>query len=328
MYSGVAPGNAVTTSLRPDGLSIEEARMALPTLAVINFTTTLTDNEVRDAIEAVNRQVTEQFAPVWGCGRTLRSHVPNFDAADPDTLAEEPVPADSVLYLTDEQSLQNALGFHDLNTRDLPFGFVFVLDPHDWTTTLSHEALELMLDPTASVFVPGPDPRDATKTVLHSYEACDAVERFGYPIGGIQVSDFVTPSYFTPGEATGHQNDFLGVGVLSFGVTKDSHIGFFDLAAGEFVTFQGEETPVRRANQMRATRHEHPRPARDEARIAEILESYQSRPLRTGASGLPHLRGVTRKARYAGASRSTGMMRNARTRTTPEKPPRSRSVGQ
>src|SRR5262249_48338583 len=155
----------------------------------------------------------------WGSGRTLEFFAPTFDPADQQTLAEEDVPADSVIYLVDEASVPGALGFHDLNTKDLPFGFTFVLDPKDWTTTLSHECLELLLDPTASVLVPGPDPRDGRKTVLHSYEACDAVERLSYTVEGITVSDFVTPSYFTPGEVAGRRNDFLGVGLRSFGAT-------------------------------------------------------------------------------------------------------------
>jgi hypothetical protein len=82
--------------------------------------------------------------------------------------------------------------------------------------TLSHEVLELILDPTVNLFVPGPDPRNAANLVLHTYEACDAVERFSYTIDGIAVSDFLTPSYFTQGEALGTRNDFLGVGVPSF----------------------------------------------------------------------------------------------------------------
>src|SRR5437667_7302068 len=180
---------------------------AIPSIAIVNITSTLNDDDVREAIHAVNRQITENFTPIWGYGRALRPHVPTFAPADPDTLAEEFVPADSVMYLVNESTLPGALGFHDLNTRDVPFGFVFVLDPNDWTTTLSHEVLELILDPTANVLVPGPDPRDNRNTVLHTYEACDAVERLSYRIGAVQVSDFVTPSYFTPGDAAGAQND-------------------------------------------------------------------------------------------------------------------------
>src|SRR5262245_39812024 len=112
--------------------------MQVPNLAVINFTTTLQDNEVVQAIHAVNSQVNENFAPSWGCTRALEFMVPNFDPADTDTLAQEQVAADSVMYLVDEASVEGALGFHDLNTRDVPVGFVFVLDPTDWTTTLSH----------------------------------------------------------------------------------------------------------------------------------------------------------------------------------------------
>ena len=272
--------------------------MPNPSIAVVNFTTTLHGNDVRTAIHAVNRQIVEQFRPIWGCARTLKPHVPNFDFSDPDTLAEERVPADSVMYLVDESSLPGALGFHDLNTRDLPFGFVFVLDPQDWTTTLSHEALELILDPTANAFVPGPDPRNRANTVFHSYEACDAVERLSYPIGDVLVSDFVTPSYFTPGEATGHQNDFLGVGVESFGVTNGSHLGFIDLSTGQFVEVNGHHAPARAHLAARAASYDHPKRHRPEKDIERILQDYQGRMPRAGASGLRNIRGVTRTARY------------------------------
>ena len=47
--------------------------------------------------------------------------------------------------------------------------------------------------------------------VLHTYEACDAVERLSYRIDEIAVSDFLTPNYFTIGDAPGTRNDFLGV---------------------------------------------------------------------------------------------------------------------
>jgi len=273
--------------------------MAVPSLAVVNFTTTLHTDEVNEAIHAVNRQITEHFAPIWGIARTLERLVPNFLPEDPDTLAEETVSADSVLYLVDESSLPGALGFHALNTKDVPFGFVFVLNPNDWTTTLSHEALELLLDPTVNVFVPGPDPRDNRNLVLHTYEACDAVERLSYQIGTVQVSDFVTPSYFTAGEIVGRQNDFLGVSVRSFGVTRGSHIAFINLATGQFETVVGQEAPARRRFAARLEAHDHPKPERSEASIQEILRNCQSNPPDPRATGLSRMRGVTRTARYA-----------------------------
>jgi hypothetical protein len=56
-----------------------------------------------------------------------------------------------------ESTLPGALGYHFINAAEVPFGFVFVLDPNsnEWTITLSHEALEMIIDPTANVLVPG-----------------------------------------------------------------------------------------------------------------------------------------------------------------------------
>jgi hypothetical protein len=284
--------------------------MGLPTLAIVNFTTTLQDNDVLEAIHAVNRQITENFIPIWGYGRTLEPLVPNFDPADPDQLAQERVPADSVIYLVDESSVPGALGFHDLNARDLPFGFVFVLDPDDWTTTLSHEVLELVLDPTANVLVPGPDPRNPQNTVLHAYEACDAVERLSYSIGSIDVSDFVTPSYFTLGEAADSKNDFLGVGVPSFGATRDSHIAFLDLATGQFETVFGQHAPAQRRMASKVKAHDHPKPKRpSDETLGRLLSARVPTARGVGAEGVPVIRGITRTSRYReAATRVAGMM--------------------
>jgi len=51
-----------------------------------------------------------------------------------------------VLYLGDKANVDEALGYHDINHRGIPFGFVFTelskkMD-ENWTVTLSHEALE------------------------------------------------------------------------------------------------------------------------------------------------------------------------------------------
>lgn len=93
--------------------------MPLPTIAIVNFSS-LPDQEVQDPIRAVNRQVTEDFMPIWGHGRILKLHAASFDPADPDSLTEEPVQADSVIYLVDESSPPGALGYHDMNSHENP----------------------------------------------------------------------------------------------------------------------------------------------------------------------------------------------------------------
>lgn len=285
--------------------------MSLPSIAVINFSPDLTDQDVQEAIRAVNRKVTEDFIPIWGGGRTLRLHAADFDPMDPDALDEEQVQADSVMYLVDEATLPGALGYHDLNTSDMPLGFVFVLNPDDWTVTLSHEVLELIMDPTVNIFVPGPDPRDPNNLVLHTYEICDAVERTSYKIDEIDVSNFLTPNYFTIGEAPGTRNDFLGVGVTSFGVTQNSHIAFFNLSTGQFEVVFGQQAPPSSAAARRAELCDHAKPERPGDEILQgILGSYKkklhSKVAKLPRKWLPNLPAITRTGRYQEASQRIG----------------------
>ena len=285
--------------------------MALPSISVINFAPVLDDRAVQNAIRSVNRQVIEDFAPIWGGARELRLHAPSLDLAHPDVLTEDPVRGESVVYLVDEASLSSALGYHDLNTRDIPVGFVFVLDGADWTVTLSHEVLEVIIDPTVNIFVPGPDPRAGhLNEVLHTYEVCDAVERSTYEIDGVRVSNFLTPSYFTIGEAIGSRNDFLGVGVDSFGVTRNSHIQFYDLTAQTFVKVIGQRNQGIRSILKNPEAFDHPKPQRPDDRLQRSLDDYHTRP-HPKVEGLPYrglsdLQGISREYRYRADAKRMG----------------------
>ena len=269
--------------------------MSLPTISVINFSS-LGDQEVQDAIRAVNRQVTADFIPIWGSGRLCVLHASAFDVADEDSLAEEPIRGDSVIYLINEGDLPGALGYHSLNASEMPYGFVFT-DLGDWTITLSHEVLELIIDPTANIFVPGSDPRDPTnpdKFVWHTYEVCDAVERTSYEIEHIPVSNFLTPTWFAEGNAPGTRNDFLGVGVDSFRATTGSHLAFYDQLLNEFIPdFIGTAAAPSKAFAKRATAFSCEKPERDEYRLEQVLQKCKS-----NHKPLSHLRGVSRMARY------------------------------
>ena len=269
--------------------------MAQPSVAVINFSER-SDQRVQDAIRSVNRQISEDFMPLWGTGRELFLQAANFNPAHPDQLSEEPVRADGVLYLVQEATLPGALGYHDMNAAEIPVGFVF-MESDDWTITLSHEALELIVDPTVNIFVPGPHPVE-NRWVWHSYEVCDAVERTAYEIDGIRVSNFVTPAYFREGDAPGTRNDFLGVGVTSFGVTEDSHLGVANADTYEWEVILGRLAPSMEPQVRRAQAFGHKKPARPgEDKLLAILDGYHERP-HEGCQGLPHLNGVTRTSRY------------------------------
>jgi hypothetical protein len=256
--------------------------MLCPTISVVNFSA-LDDDEVQPAIRAVNRQIQEDFAPIWGAVWDLRLHGSSFDPNDIDSLVEETMQGEGVLYITDESHLAGAAGYHALNGREMAYGFVFVTDPNDWTVTLSHEALELMIDPTVNVLVPGPDPRagGGGNTVLHAYEVCDAVERTSYLIDGIRVSNFITQQWFFPDDAPGTRNDFLGVGVASFDATPGSHLAILDLNTGWDTYFGAAAQGVQPGFLARQKEFEHERKrlaSDQEPHMIEVLQTMKSKP--------------------------------------------------
>ena len=275
--------------------------MEFPTISIINFSIKEPD-EVQKVIRAVNRQVTEDFLPIWGSAYMLRLHGTGVTPAQPDDLIEEPVRGEAAIYLIDENTLPGALGFHSQNAREIPFGFVFADASDSWTVTLSHEVLELIIDPTVNIFVPGPDPRNPNNIVLHTYEVCDAVEREEYEIDGVTVSDFVTPTYFSIGDAPGTRNDFLGVDLDSFGLTSGSHLAFYDLSENEFVTVVAakEAAPLKAMTILnKATR---PTEERLDDLMADFQQSDYGKQHGQFRSGLAGVRGITRTGRYAAAA--------------------------
>ena len=210
-------------------------------ISVINFSNGKVDtDELQQVIRAVNRQLEEDFAPYWHRSGELR--LEGRGSEEPDVEEVPELRGDAVIYIRDVATTDDALGYHALNYRGIPFGFVFLdlceeLD-EPWSVTFSHEALELVMDPEVNLLVAGPHPAEPTREVLHWYEMCDAVQNNHYEIDGVQVSDFVLPLYFTVNEEKGGRNHFLGKsgeegGLESFGVLEGGYVGFYDPVLGQ-----------------------------------------------------------------------------------------------
>src|SRR5262245_19903218 len=148
-------------------------------ISVINHSNgQVSDEELQNVIRAINCQIRDDFEPYWSLGATLRLEGKSGRSPSKDDLVD--MRGDAVLYLWDKVDVDVALGYHDLNHRGVPFGFVFTeLSKQlgeSWTVTLSHEALELIGDPEVNLLVVGPHPKDPTRDVFHWYEMCDAVQ--------------------------------------------------------------------------------------------------------------------------------------------------------
>jgi len=172
-------------------------------IAVINATTVLTDAALKAMVDAVQVQVHRDFFPVWGLDATL-----NFVPKD-----NKPPLGMSWMAVLDTADVAGALGYHDVTNDGLPLGKVFakttVDDGGKVSVTLSHEVLEMLVDPDVNLLCEIGTGRTRR---YFAYEVCDAVEadNLGYDINGVTVSDFVTPAYFETFLPKGRKFDFQG----------------------------------------------------------------------------------------------------------------------
>ena len=129
--------------------------MTMPDLAIINFSD-VSEGDARRAIRAVNRQVMDDFLPIWGAGYYCKLHrqpdARRGDDAQPVLIEPDPIPADAAIFLVDRARISAALSYCSLNASALPVAFVFT-DLGDWTVTLSHEVLEMIVDSTLGYFL-------------------------------------------------------------------------------------------------------------------------------------------------------------------------------
>ncbi len=224
-------------------------------ISVINHTKDIPDEEVHAALRSINRQIEFDFKPYWSKAATLRLEGRSGKKVNRETLSD--MRGDAVIYLWDEVDVDEALGYHDRNHRGIAFSFVFSKLAKElgesWTTTLSHEAIEMIGDPEVNLLVQGPHP-ETGRNVFHWYELCDAVQAESYQIDEVDVSNFVLPLYFTSTEERAGRNDFLGrrgadgKTLESFKVKEGGYIGFFNPEIGDHQTYAilGDREAARR----------------------------------------------------------------------------------
>lgn len=180
-------------------------------IAIINESTVMSDIDVQNAVAALQIQVTRDFAPAWKRDADL-TFVPKGGTPDPDAWT---------LGIFDDSDQAGALGYHDFTEGGQPLAKVFansdIQNGTSITVTMSHELLEMLVDPWIGDVVIQ-DNGDGTGRLV-AKEVCDACEadQFGYSITvkaadgsdvQIQVSDFVFPAYFDQNTPSGAQLDF------------------------------------------------------------------------------------------------------------------------
>ena len=142
------------------------------------------------------------------------------------------------LVFLDDSDQADALAYHDLTDEGLPISKVFVktllADGALVSVGASHELCEMAVDPWLTAAFQDP------YGTFWAGEVCDPVEDdlYGYEIGGIKVSDFVTPTWFGP-QHSHPPYDFKGHVNTTFTVLSGGYAQKFDMQGGGWMQING-----------------------------------------------------------------------------------------
>jgi hypothetical protein len=164
-------------------------RRANPLIAVKNDSTLLTDLEVVAVIPSLQRQISEHFEPAWGIGAQL-------------VFAEKRVPRHAYqIHIVDEATSEEDAGYlgYHFQSDGSPAATLFaredLLGNGTISETMSHEILEMLVDPAVNLYAYRPAGRGRRERG-YFYEVCDAVQTEHYKIDGVEVCDFVYPQWY------------------------------------------------------------------------------------------------------------------------------------
>lgn len=191
-------------------------------IAVINESSVIQNTEVGKMIPAFQTQWNSDLKPIWGLESAAFVSVP----------ANQKPPSGSwwVVFL-DDSDQAGALAYHDLTNEGLPISKVFcktiLADNALISVGATHEICEMACDPWLNGAY-----QDA-QGVFWAAEVCDPVEadEYGYDIGGVTVSNFVTPSWYAHQYSQG-PIDFKGHAQSAFEVLSGGYAQRFDQQSG------------------------------------------------------------------------------------------------
>ena len=157
-----------------------------PLLAIKNQSTLVKDDEVASYIPALQRQITEDFEPAWGVGAQL-------------VFVKRKLPSNAYqIIVKDESPEKGYIGYH-FHENGYPVADIFakedLVEDKTVSDTLSHEILEMLVDPAVNLYAYRPSGRGRPERG-YFYEVCDPVQCVHYKIDGVKVINFVYPEWY------------------------------------------------------------------------------------------------------------------------------------
>jgi hypothetical protein len=208
-------------------------------IALVSLTSEISTRDLLQAGAAVQKQLTRDFAPIWGLRATLDtfddlSSVPSdyhpvvvfSDSSDLAGQLEVAIGPEYAAQLIDDFERDRLTGLHLNAFTRQPFALVEASDA--WSVTISHEVLEMIADPYGNRLVAAADPLDATQRVKYLLEVCDPCQTVWYPVNGVPVSDFYTPRYFDPVAIRGARYSFTGSLTRPLHILEGGYLSWVD----------------------------------------------------------------------------------------------------
>ena len=195
----------------------------MTSIIVVNKSTLISNSNVKLMACACATQIKIHAALLWG-----KAPIPVIYSS----TVQDAAPGSWVIAVLDDADQAGDLGWHTEDQGDLVYGRVFARPALDAggtalsgeyavSSVLSHEVLESFSDPSCSLWA------QTLQGPLVAYEVCDPVESDGYTItvGGwpVQVSNFVTPSWFDPQASSTDRFDYLGNVHAPFTMSKGGY---------------------------------------------------------------------------------------------------------
>ncbi|HTJ12990.1 MAG TPA: hypothetical protein VL547_13225 [Dinghuibacter sp.] len=180
---------------------------------------TIDNRTLTQAVAAIQKQVDRDVFPLW----QVRTSISVF--TDPKDVPVGYWPVTLVEQTTGD------LGFHQ-DEHGQPSSIVELRG--DWTVTLSHECIEMLVDPYGNRMVPGDSPVTAQGRVNFLVEVCDPCQGCSYTVNGIKVSDFYTPNYFDPVRVQGTRYSYTGSIQAPREVLKGGYLSWMTPATGDW----------------------------------------------------------------------------------------------
>jgi hypothetical protein len=220
-------------------------------VALVSLSSTVSLRELMLVAAAVQKQVSRDFAPIWG----VRGTVDPFAS-----LVDIPSDYYTVIIFDDPQELLDGLattvgyaravelvetfdsdqctGIHTNAFNRQPFALVRATDDA-WTTVVSHEVLEMLSDPHGNRLIAASHVLDAQVRVDYLLEVCDPCQTIWYTVNGQRVSDFYTPRYFDPVRNDVSRFSFTGELTYPLQILDGGYISYIDSRDGGLYYLEG-----------------------------------------------------------------------------------------